>query len=49
MNIFVGKKLSNQVLEKVEKELGRELTVNELEVFWKTSRIALLKGYHYKN
>ncbi|MCA1027043.1 hypothetical protein LCM23_13155 [Cytobacillus kochii] len=47
MDMVVGVRLQEEAREKVEKELGRKLTLNELEIFFKTSRICLMKGYNY--
>jgi len=44
MDIYEYTTIKNKTLEKVEAELGRKLTENELEVFYKTARIAMMKG-----
>jgi hypothetical protein len=44
MDIFAGTKLQEQILKQVEEKLGRKLTDSELEVFYITARLGLLKG-----
>jgi len=47
MDIYTGSKIQAQTLKKVEQELGHKLTENELKVFYKATRIAMIKGYDY--
>ncbi len=47
MDMVVGVRLQDEARKKIEEELGRKLTLEELEIFFKTSRICLMKGYNY--
>jgi len=47
IDIFVCKLLQDKTLKKIEEELNRKLTKSELEVFYKASRIAMIKGNNY--
>jgi uncharacterized protein with von Willebrand factor type A (vWA) domain len=44
MDIFTGTKLQEQILKQVEEKLGHKLSENELEIFYITARLALIKG-----
>lgn len=46
MNISEAMAIRNSTLKKVEEELGRKLTEEELEIFYITSRIAMMKGHN---
>jgi len=47
MDVVTGSKYQREIREDIEKELGRKLTESELEVFYKASRMGLVKGYVY--
>ena len=38
--------IKKETLVKVEQEMGRKLTEEELEIFQKTARIAMIKGHN---
>lgn len=49
MDIFTGTKLQQIILEQVEEKLDRKLSESELEVFYATARLGLLKGEKFSN
>ncbi|WP_167514926.1 hypothetical protein [Bacillus wiedmannii] len=47
MDIYTATALTNQMLKQLEEKLGRKLTEGEMEVFYATSNMALLRGERY--
>ena len=47
--MIVGQKLMNEIIESIELEIGRKLTIEELTIASKAGRKGLLKGEKYAN
>jgi len=47
MDIYTATAIKNQMLKQLEEKLERKLTEGEMEVFYATSNMALLKGERY--
>ena len=45
IDVGIYMQIKKETLVKVEQEMGRKLTEDELEIFQKTARIAMIKGY----